>query len=67
MFQISLEAARVNAKMTQKEVARAMKMNPATLIRWEKGKSLPSISQFQSLCDLYGCPIEAIFIPSKTT
>ena len=67
MFQISLEAARVNAKMTQKEAAKAMNLNPVTLMRWENGKSIPNVVQFQNLCDLYGCPTSVIFMPKETT
>ena len=67
MFQISLEAARVNAKMTQKEAASAMKFSPTTLIRWENGKAAPSVVQFRKLCSLYNCPEDIVFVPENVT
>ena len=38
-FQISLAAARVNAGLTQEEVAKAMKVGKQTIVSWEKGNS----------------------------
>lgn len=35
-FQISLAAARVNAGLTQEEVAKAMKVGKQTIVSWEK-------------------------------
>lgn len=67
MFQISLEAARVNAKMTQKEAAKAMKLDPTTLVRWENGKTAPSVLQFRKLCSLYNCPEDIVFVPGDAT
>lgn len=67
MFQISLEAARVNAKMTQKEAAKAMKLDPTTLVRWENGKTAPSVLQFRKLCSLYNCPEDIVFVPEDAT
>ena len=62
-FQISLEAARVNAKMSQKEVANVMKVNVGTISNWENGKTSLSADQFKTLCELYKCPMDAIFLP----
>ncbi len=38
-IRISLAAARVNAKMTQKQVAEKMGVSKQTIINWEKGVS----------------------------
>lgn len=38
-IQISLAAARVNAGMTQEEVAKKMGISKQTIINWEKGVS----------------------------
>lgn len=67
MFQISLEAARINAKMTQKYVAKAIGVNVSTISNWEKGKTFPDVVQFAELCNLYKCPQEHIFLPNKFT
>ena len=62
MYQISLEAARVNVKMSQKEVATALNVNPTTVSNWENGKTAPSADQFKRLCALYRCPMDIIFL-----
>lgn len=62
MFQISLEAARVNAKMTQQEVSSALNVSRGTISNWENGVTSPDVSQFIKLCEIYKCPIEMIFI-----
>lgn len=66
-IQISLAAARVNAKLTQEEVAKKMKIGKRTIINWEKGKSIPSFADIKMLSDIYGIPVDNIFLPSKST
>ncbi len=58
---ISLEAARVNAKMTQSEVAKVLKITVNTLVNWEKGRSEPTIGQARKLSELYNMPLSNIF------
>lgn len=53
MLKISLEAARVNAGLSQKEVANALGVSNKTVSGWEKGKSLPNAERIAQLCDLY--------------
>ena len=67
VLQISLAAARVNAKLTQEEVANMMKIGKRTIINWEKGISIPSFSDVKMLSDIYGIPIDNIFLPQKST
>lgn len=65
-FQISLAAARVNADLTQDDVAKALRISKQTLINWEKGKSEPSITQGRMLSELYKVPMDYIFLPMKS-
>ena len=65
-MQISLAAARVNARMTQKEVAKHMQVSNNTILAWEKGKTEPSISQARKLSELYNMPYDLIFLPEKS-
>lgn len=67
ILQISLAAARVNAGLTQEEVAKKMKISKNTLVNWEKGKSTPSFASLQSLSYLYKMPADNIFLPMKST
>lgn len=39
MYRISLEAARVNAGISQKEAAKRLGINVGTLSNWERGVS----------------------------
>ena len=65
-LQISLAAARVNARLTQEEVAKKMKISKNTLINWEKGKAEPTISQGRQLSLLYKISLDNIFLPTKS-
>jgi len=66
-IQISLAAARVNAKLTQEEVAKRMKIGKRTIINWEKGAAIPSFSDLNMLSNIYEIPIDNIFVPLKST
>lgn len=66
-FKISLASARVNANMTQSEVAQALGVTKQTIINWEKGRTQIPFSKLVILCDMYQAPIDIIFIPSDLT
>lgn len=63
---ISLAAARVNAGMTQKEVAKILHKTPQTIVNWENGRSLIDMANFTVLCELYKIPQSFIFVPNKS-
>lgn len=65
-IQISLAAARVNAGMTQEDVAKEMHVSKNTIVNWEKGTSEPSINQGKELVSLYNMPLDYIFLPCKS-
>lgn len=62
-LQINLAAARVNAGMTQEDVAREMHISKQTIVNWEKGKILPRFAQLEMLCKIYGISSDNIFLP----
>lgn len=66
-LQISLAAARVNASMTQEDVAREMHVSKNTVLNWEKGKVIPNFATLQTLSKLYKIPANYIFLPNKST
>ena len=66
-LQISLAAARVNAGMTQEEVAEKMRISKQTIVNWEKGRVIPSFATVQALSSLYGIPMDKIFLQTKST
>lgn len=67
MLQISLASARVNAEMTQEEVAQAMSVSKTTIVNWEKGRIIPGIPELSMLCEIYKIPKDNIFLPEKST
>lgn len=67
MLKISLKAARVNAGLSQKEVANTLKISNKTLTNWENGKSFPDAEKINALCHLYGLSYDNInFLPNNS-
>ena len=66
MPKISLEAVRVNAKMTQKNWAKTLGVSVTTVINWEKGNTEPSLSHLKEMSRLSGIPMDFIFVPDKS-
>ncbi len=66
-LQISLAAARVNAGMTQEEVAKVMKISKTTIVNWEKGRVVPGIPEMEMMSRLYNIPQDYIFLPCYST
>lgn len=64
-YKISLAAARVNAKKTQKDVAKEMKVSKNTINNWENGKVEMKPSQFKMYCEVVNAPEDAIILPMK--
>lgn len=65
-IRISLAAARVNADLTQAEVAQKLHVSAQTILNWEKGKTGPTQVQAQELSAIYGLPQDCIFFPYKS-
>lgn len=63
MKQISLEAARVDAGMTQQELAERLGVTRKTVRNWEKGKHAIKKSMFDAFCAATGFEKEDIFLP----
>ncbi len=66
-MQFSLRALRVNAKLTRAQAADAVGVDVSTISRWESGKSYPNLSQVKTLCKLYHCEPNDIFVPIEQT
>lgn len=59
-LKISLAAARVNAGLSQAEVADKLRVSNRTVISWEKYKTSPSVTQADALYNLFGRPKDSI-------
>lgn len=66
MPKISLEAARINAKLTQKELAKILGVSNTTIVNWESGKTEPNLSQLKKISELSGIPMDFIFVPEQS-
>ncbi|MDD4510515.1 MAG: helix-turn-helix transcriptional regulator [Oscillospiraceae bacterium] len=66
-YKITLAAARVNAGMTQDDVAKRMHIGKQTIGNWENGKIIPGIPEIEMLSNLYNMPVDYIFLPHEST
>ena len=67
-MKISLRAARVNAGLTQDEVAKEVKKSKNTIVSYEKGRSVPDIETGKALAKLYHMSVDdIIFLPEDCT
>ena len=65
-LQISLAAARVNAELTQSQVAEIMNVDRSTIRRWEKNKKVPNFDEIKKLSEVYHIPLDGIFFGKRT-
>lgn len=66
MPRISLESARVNAKLTQRELAEKLNVSVGTVNNWENGRSEPTLSQLRKISEISGIPMDFIYVPEKS-
>ena len=57
-MKISLKAARVNANLTQQEVADKIGVSKHTIINWERGRTKPKKHILIALSSIYGIDID---------
>lgn len=64
---ITLPAARKNANLTQRDLAKLCGVSESTVSNWEKGKSEPTVSQARMVGNAVGLHYDdIIFLPSNT-
>ena len=63
-MKFTLKAARVQAGLTQDEVARKLNKSKNTIVSYEKGRSSPDIETGKALAKIYGMSVDdIIFLP----
>ncbi|MBP3878819.1 MAG: helix-turn-helix transcriptional regulator [Lachnospiraceae bacterium] len=62
---IKLNAARVNAGLTQTEAAHKLNRNKQTIVNWEKGFTEIKANDLLALAELYGMPVEYLEVPQR--
>lgn len=65
-LQISLKAARINAHMTQADVAKIMNRSVGTIRHWENGKTRVRKTNLRWMAEIYGIPVENLIVPEWT-
>lgn len=60
-LQISLKAARVNAKLNLIPAAKLLGISKDTLIKWEKNSGLVNPLWQKKIAEIYKIPVDAIF------
>ena len=63
MIEISLEAARKNAKFTKSQWANELRTKSSTVTKWEKGEAEPTLTQLRRMSELSGIPVDYLFVP----
>lgn len=63
MMEMTLAMLRKKAGLTQKEVANNIGVAASTISKWENCVISLNASQFVSLCRLYDCKIDDVFLP----
>ena len=64
-LRMTLEAARVNAGLTQKQVCDAIDISMTTIGLWEHGDRMPTVDKAIKLSELYGVPLDCINFAKK--
>ena len=67
MAKITLEAARVNTRLTQQELADKMGVSRATVNNWETGKTEMKAAYLYMFCGITGFTEDEILLPEKST
>lgn len=60
MAKMTMKAARINAGLTQKHVAKEIGVSNRTLGMWEAGIRFPNAEKIGAICDLYGVTYDDI-------
>ncbi len=67
MAKITLAAARVNAGLTQEQLANEMDVSRQTVIDWESGKREMKTAYLYLFCRITGFTEDDILLPIKST
>lgn len=67
MAKITLEAARINAGLTQEELACKMGVSRQSVFEWENGKRAMKPAYLYMFCGLTGFDEDDILLPKITT
>ena len=64
-MKVSIKALRINAELSQQEASDEIGVTVRTLQNWENNITAPTAPQLVTLCRVYGCTLDDIFLPNK--
>lgn len=67
MAKLTIEGARVSAKLTQQQLADKMGVSRQTVIKWEAGKCEMKPAYLYMFCGITGFDEDDILLPQKST
>lgn len=62
-MRITMKDARINARISQTEIARRLGVTSGAVSQWEKGTSAITARQLERFCEIVGVSIGDIIIP----
>ena len=62
-----LKETRINAGLTQAQVAERLGKRQQAIGNWETGYSQPDINSLLNICSLYGISLDAVFLPEPNS
>ena len=60
MISISIRKKRIEAKMTQAELAKALGVYQSAITQWENGMTSPRLDKLQAMAALFKCSIDEL-------
>lgn len=66
LFRVSLAAARVNAGLGQREMAKTLGVSVSTITNWESGKTEPTANQLRKISEISQIPMDFILVPGRS-
>lgn len=67
VHRISIKAARINANLTQEELASKLGVHRQTLSKWEENPAIMKINDAKKLCDVLNLSLSQIFFNNNST
>ena len=67
MVKLTMEAARVNAGLTQEKLAEKMGVSRSTVVNVEKGHAELKPVYLYAFCHIVGLSVDDILLPKKST
>lgn len=58
---LNIRQARINAALSQRDLAKMLGVSSVAVLKWENGKSFPSADKLPALANALGVPIDELY------